>query len=218
MFNEDKDLVVMLQSCHLNLIVSSESEHAATHISNYTSGMLNISIASVDSDTEPLLQQTVHSNDDENEIRSRNKAASFHQINKVPLKRGSPAAPYICALLTAATLDFDNEDYKHVCAYLSVKGINDHVDHYFHNKEFWRKHIQMICPKRNEHATASLHSKNMLESILMNICAHTWKSANEETTTPCPMSPFTATVKDLPMVYTCIGGYAGQEPKMLIKK
>jgi hypothetical protein len=107
----------MLQSCHLNVIVSSESEHAATHISNSTSDMLTISIASVDSDTEPLLQQTVpNSNDDENEIRSRDKADIFHQINNVPLKRGSPAAPYICALLAAATFDFDNEDYNHFCA------------------------------------------------------------------------------------------------------
>jgi hypothetical protein len=124
LFNEVKDLVMMVPSYHLNLIVSSESEQVATHICSFTSGMLNIGIASADSDAEPLLQQTVpNSNDDKNEIRSRDKADIFHQINKVPLKRGSSAAPYICALLIAAKFDFDNEDFKHFCAYLSVKVI-----------------------------------------------------------------------------------------------
>ena len=74
----------------------------------------------------------------------------FRQINNLRLSKIFPMKNIIYRILIQATYTFVKEDFDEVKNYLvSVKRVRIHLlEHYYHNREWCRKRVRMLTPKR----------------------------------------------------------------------
>ena len=144
-----------------NMIV--ETMAAAAETSNTTSNSTNMDVSSgidttvdeeggrgVNDDNDNCVEVVDECDSDaedveDNVIHSREKSDIWHEhdgLSKL-LKRDNPAAPYIHHLLRIATLSINETEEKRVKFVLSSKGIPNHDEHFFHNREYWYKRVRM---------------------------------------------------------------------------
>ena len=109
-------------------------------------------------DAEVEVEDTMVEDDvvEDDVIRSRAKSDIWHEFHNTPLHKDDAASPAIFALLRVATHtinQIEEEKVKHV---LRSKGVTDFYEHFFFNKEWWYKRVQM--PPRK----GSVASNNLL--------------------------------------------------------
>ena len=98
---------------------------------------------------------------DENAVRSRIKEDLFHRFQDFPLPRGCPIKPAGINLLIMSTFRFYKEDYKEITEVLRSKGASGFNEHFYYNKECWRKRVRMTMPSCSEYA----RSVKMIEAL-----------------------------------------------------
>jgi hypothetical protein len=117
LYHTNDPLIILVQTCHLDLVVPPDVpphnflDLARNMFETETLDLISNNI--IDTTTHdakspqqisPLLaMEDYHNGNEDNDVRSREKADMFHQLFNVPLKRRSPSRPYIMAIFVSAT-------------------------------------------------------------------------------------------------------------------
>lgn len=108
--------------------------------------------------------------DDDSPMR-RSKRDLFHQFQDLPLPKTCPVKTIIYRLLIQGIYLFVKEDFDKVRNYLvSIKKVRiPLLDHYYHNREWWRERVHMVTPEKSQHANniRLLHSFIQNESVFV---------------------------------------------------
>ena len=107
-----------------------------------------------------LLYEDDDSDDtDVNSPRTRSKHDIFHELQNISTLKSDPLRPFISRLLIHSTYQFDSEDFKAIEKYIvSVKDWSDDdyteklMDHFYHNREWWRQRCKISTPRGDDHA------------------------------------------------------------------
>jgi hypothetical protein len=95
-------------------------------------------------------------NDDNNEPASKAKNDIFHKFQDVGMRKDDPNHVLVSRLLTQCTFEFNHTNYARVAQVLEgkagISGTAALLDHFYFNKDWWRRHVRMTTPKRTEHA------------------------------------------------------------------
>ena len=90
-------------------------------------------------------------------IRSREKSDIWHEFDGMTklMRRNCPATPYMHQLLRAATMSINEREENRIKYVLTSKGIVNHADHFFYNREYWLRRMRMP-PRSGSKASANL--------------------------------------------------------------
>lgn len=103
-------------------------------------------------------------------MRSRDKKDIFHVVHSLPISKKSPLRAAVRRLLVHATFEFDKDDFDSVFEYLlqakKVASVEQALEHFHFNKEWWRRRVKMPVRPANKHAAAvSIVHKLVKESM-----------------------------------------------------
>jgi hypothetical protein len=132
---------------------TSTATDEATALNAATNNRTSTAVTAAIATAEDLIAEM--DDEEEAEIRSREKSDIWHEHHNVPLKKDCPAAPSIHALLRHATFAMNAVEEKNVTAVLAGKGITDTASHMFHNRAYWYQRVRMP-PRKGEEASANL--------------------------------------------------------------
>jgi hypothetical protein len=95
--------------------------------------------------------------DDEDEPASKAKNDIFHQFQDLGMRKDDPNHVLVSRLLTQCTFEFNHTNYYARVAQVleekaGVSGTAALLDHFYFNKEWWRRRVRMMTPKRIDHA------------------------------------------------------------------
>jgi len=153
-------IAVRTSSLRKQLLLSLEI-NPAVHSTILPQRNLNDTILSMDSeaasavDCVDILVDEISTADSDatQPIRSRQKEDIWHQFHALPLPKACPVKALITRLLIHATFTFVETDYKQVQSYLSEnERVTNYSEHFYLNKEWWRKRVRMVTPDANRHA------------------------------------------------------------------
>jgi hypothetical protein len=89
---------------------------------------------------------------------SKDKRDLFHKFQSFPMQQCDPNYTLITRLLIHTTFDMDQTDYLGVAAHLArtedIHSEDELLDHFYYNREWWRKRVKMTIPDRDTHAQA----------------------------------------------------------------
>ena len=107
--------------------------------------------------------------DDKYAPRNRQKHDLFHKFQELPMGMRDEHRFFVSRLLIHATFEFDIDDKDQIYCYLrrskphlflSSSEVDVDVklmEHFYHNREWWRQHCLMYTPKAVDHARSDLH-------------------------------------------------------------
>ena len=93
--------------------------------------------------------------DDIDGISSRSKEDIFHRFQDNPLKKDCPVRPIVSELLIHATFLMHKDDKEKLEKVLEERGVKTdeaRLDHFYHNREYWRQRVRMFTPSAKNHA------------------------------------------------------------------
>jgi hypothetical protein len=89
---------------------------------------------------------------------SKDKRDIFHQFQSFPMEKSDPNYTLVTRFLIHTTFDIDPTDFRHVAAHLArtedIHFEDELLDHFYYNREWWRRRVKMMVPDRETHAQA----------------------------------------------------------------
>jgi hypothetical protein len=132
----------------------------------------------LDDDTQPAVEQADDDSsldahlDDDTLPASKDKGDVFHQFQSFPMQRGDPNYTLVTRLLIHTTFDMDPTDFRHVAAHLATtEGIHsteELLDHFYYNREWWRRRVKMSVPDRETHAQAVRNLHEFVKKFILS--------------------------------------------------
>jgi hypothetical protein len=108
--------------------------------------------------------------DDNTLPASKDKADIFHQFQSFPMGKSDPNYTLVTRLLIHATFDMDPTDFLQVAAHLAKKKAlcNEDalLDHFYFNREWWRRRVKMKVPDRETHAQAVRNLHEFVKKLI----------------------------------------------------
>jgi hypothetical protein len=95
----------------------------------------------------------------------------FHRIKSLPIPKSSPVRTAVLRLLIHACTHFVEEDYNRLVQVLmEKKGVQEDalLDHFYYNKEYWRKRVRMPTFQHNVHANNIQVVHNFVKKALQD--------------------------------------------------
>ena len=110
-------------------------------------------------------------------IRSRQQEDLWHQMNSMPLGRRCEMKAPLLRLCIHATFHFVEEDLANMVAFLQRKGqrVNEVLDHFYFNREFWRRRVRMPTYEPDQHAS---HIRRVHDFVASNPAAKEFYSTD----------------------------------------
>ena len=125
---------------------------------------------------DPFLNEEVYFiGEEDGTPRCRQKEDIFHQFQNLPIGKSEPLYFLVSRLLILATFLFDADDFEKIESHVQKGlGVSKDLDrdkydaallnHFYHNREWWRQRCRMYTPKACDHAQRINALRDLMKS------------------------------------------------------